>query len=187
MIVIQKRSPIIITTYGTESRKKSGGGWVVSSFNGKPLLHGANPDPSSPPNIHSYRFETHTVLSVLIFLEEYATFFKLKLLNKCTLYCDNSEIVKTFNKVKINSKYIKPLYIFSKSKPSWLFNHTHVVKFLSFTYIVTKKNQKEEKIFNSKENQKILYIKFKKSVFDHQSTNAFLIRPGSIFRKIIRY
>ena len=65
---IQQRSPIILTTDGTKSSNKSGGGWIVSSDKGKILAHGANLDFVSQSNMHSHRLEAHIVLSILLFL-----------------------------------------------------------------------------------------------------------------------
>ena len=94
---IQEVTPISIATYSTKSRKQSGGGWVITSSTGKIVAHGANPDLGSMENMHSHRSEAYAILSVLVFLFEYSNYFSLPLNNKCTIYCDNKEIV---NKVQ---------------------------------------------------------------------------------------
>ena len=52
--IIQEGTPINITTDGTKSSMKSGGGWIITSSAGKILTHGANPDLGSMKNMHSH-------------------------------------------------------------------------------------------------------------------------------------
>ena len=76
---IQEGAPLIIATDGTKSRKQSGGGWIITTIAGKIAAHGANPDLGSMGNIHSHRSEAYAILSVLLFLSEYAKYFRLPL------------------------------------------------------------------------------------------------------------
>ena len=80
----------------------------------KIAAHGANPDLDSMENMHSHRSEAYAILSVLLFLSEYAKYFRLPFNNKIIIYCDNKEIVKKVKHLtKTNNKF-KPYYKISE-------------------------------------------------------------------------
>ena len=65
-------------------------------------------------NMHSHRSEAYVILSILLLLSEYSKYFKLQFNNKCTLYCDNKEIVKKVQKTKKSATFFKPSYKMSE-------------------------------------------------------------------------
>ena len=67
-------------------------------------------------NMHSHRSETYAILSVLVFLSEYFKYFILPLNNKCTIYCDNKEIVKKVQKLTKTKNEFKLYYKMSEHK-----------------------------------------------------------------------
>ena len=105
--IFQEDTPIIIATDGNKSNQKSGGEWVITSSKGKILAHAANLDLGSMANIHSRHSEEYAVLSVFVFLLEHSKYFSLQLNNKCTLYCDNKEIIQKIQKINATKNYFK--------------------------------------------------------------------------------
>ena len=65
-------------------------------------------------NIHSHRSEAYVILSILLLLSEYSKYLKLPFNNKCTLYYDNTEIVKKVQKTKKTASFFKPSYKISE-------------------------------------------------------------------------
>ena len=64
--------------------------------------------------MHSHRSEAYVILSVLLFLSEYAKYFRLPLNNKITIYCNNKEIVKKVKQLTKTNNTFKPYYKMSE-------------------------------------------------------------------------
>ena len=76
---LEQRSTIFLAMDGSKTDKKTGGTFVLFTPNGQLLAHGSNPDYNSMDNMYSHRLEAYTMLSALIFLQEYYNFSNIPL------------------------------------------------------------------------------------------------------------
>ena len=88
------KSELLITSDGSKTRLKSGGGWVIANKDETIIVRGFNPDFDQIETMNSYRSEVYASLASQLFLKTYAEYFHILIKSKITSYCDNNAYVE---------------------------------------------------------------------------------------------
>ena len=85
---------------GSKSQTKSGVVWIIVDSQGNRLIKGSNPDFSSINQMNSRWSEILGVLSALLLLNEYFSYFMLSFSSNIIHFCDKMEVVSKLKKYK---------------------------------------------------------------------------------------
>ena len=100
---IEQQTPLYISTDGSRTHKKSGGGWIISLTDGTKIISGWNTDIGQITAINSYHSIIYASLASMTFLECYSDYFYLQLLNPIEAFCVNKSYVTKYNELQSNA------------------------------------------------------------------------------------
>lgn len=90
---------------GSKSQTKSGVVWIIVDSQGNRLIKGSNPDFGSINQMNSRWSEILGVLSALLLLNEYFSYFMLSFSSNIIYFCDKMEVVSKLKQIQEDSKH----------------------------------------------------------------------------------
>ena len=91
---IQLNTPLVISTDGSKSERKSGGSWIITLECSTYVISGYNPSFDHIYFINSYRAEVYTSLTATLFFHLYSKYYLVPVNNIIHARCDNHAYVK---------------------------------------------------------------------------------------------